>query len=85
MTRLDSAFSFNETSIEGRTPRLPPLNFKEENIMPFVKPSKETTEKLRGWLILNPNKPRRKLDDGPRLPAAPESESEVDPSPPNQQ
>ena len=53
--------------------------------MPFVKPSKETTEKLRGWLILNPNKPRRKLDDGPRLPAAPESESEVDPSPPNQQ
>ncbi len=30
-----------------------------ENIMPFVKPSKETTEKLRGWLILNPNKPRK--------------------------
>ena len=28
--------------------------------MPFVKPSKETTEKLRGWLILNPNKPRKK-------------------------
>ena len=28
--------------------------------MPFVKPSKETTEKLRGWLILNPNKPPRK-------------------------
>jgi hypothetical protein len=29
--------------------------------MPFVKPSKETTEKLRGWLILNPNKPRKTL------------------------
>ena len=34
-----------------------------ENIMPYVKPSKETTEKLRGWLILNPNKPRKKLDE----------------------
>ena len=31
--------------------------------MPFVKPSKKTTEKLRGWLILNPNKPRKKLDE----------------------
>ena len=29
--------------------------------MPYVKPSKETTEKLRGWLILNPNKPRKTL------------------------
>ena len=29
--------------------------------MPFVKPSKKTTEKLRGWLILNPNKPRKTL------------------------
>ncbi|SVD74297.1 uncharacterized protein METZ01_LOCUS427151, partial [marine metagenome] len=25
--------------------------------MPYVKPSDKTTEKLRGWLILNPNKP----------------------------
>ena len=36
--------------------------------MPYVKPSKETTEKLRGWLIFNPNKPydplalQKKLD-----------------------
>ena len=49
--------------------------------MPYVKPSDETTEKLRGWLILNPNKPRKKLDDGPRLPAATDSESEREPSP----
>tara|TARA_R100001143_G_C3319755_1_gene114166 strand:- start:59 stop:223 length:165 start_codon:yes stop_codon:yes gene_type:complete len=28
--------------------------------MPFVKPSDKTTEKLRGWLIFNPNKPPRK-------------------------
>ena len=35
-------------------------SLNEENIMPFVKPSKKTTEKLRGWLILNPNKPPRK-------------------------
>ena len=36
-------------------------SLNEENIMPYVKPSKETTEKLRGWLILNPNKPRKTL------------------------
>ena len=35
-------------------------SLNRENIMPFVKPSKKTTEKLRGWLILNPNKPRKK-------------------------
>jgi len=29
--------------------------------MPYVKPSDKTTEKLRGWLILNPNKPRKTL------------------------
>ena len=34
-----------------------------ENIMPYVKQSDKTTEKLRGWLILNPNKPRKKLDE----------------------
>ncbi len=28
--------------------------------MPFVEQSDKTTEKLRGWLILNPNKPPRK-------------------------
>ena len=38
-------------------------SLNEENIMPFVKPSDKTTEKLRGWLILNPNKPRKKLDE----------------------
>ena len=31
--------------------------------MPYVKQSDETTEKLRGWLILSPNKPRKKLDE----------------------
>ena len=31
--------------------------------MPYVKQSKATTEKLRGWLIVNPNKPRKKLDE----------------------
>ena len=35
-------------------------SLNEENIMPFVKPSDKTTEKLRGWLIFNPNKPPRK-------------------------
>ena len=35
-------------------------SLNEENIMPYVKPSDKTTEKLRGWLILNPNKPPRK-------------------------
>ena len=36
--------------------------------MPYVKPSAETTAKLRGWLILSPNKPydplalQKKLD-----------------------
>ena len=29
--------------------------------MPYVKPSKETTEKLRGWLIVNPNRRRKNL------------------------
>jgi len=33
--------------------------------MPYVKPSDETTEKLRGWLILNPNKPRRSTGNAP--------------------
>jgi len=41
--------------------------------MPFVKQSKETTEKLRGWLILSPNKPRKKLDE--RSTPIPEEES----------
>jgi len=41
--------------------------------MPFVKPSDKTTEKLRGWLILNPNKPRKTLAE--RRAAAPEKES----------
>ena len=31
--------------------------------MPFVEQSDKTTEKLRGWLIVNPNKPRKKLDE----------------------
>ncbi len=48
--------------------------------MPYVKPSDETTEKLRGWLILNPNKPRKKLDDGPR-PRDQGPKAQQDPSP----
>ena len=43
--------------------------------MPFVKPSKKTTEKLRGWLILNPNKPRRK-PEGPTLEQLQRAEAE---------
>ena len=31
--------------------------------MPYVEQSDETTEKLRGWLIVNPNKPRKELDE----------------------
>ena len=31
--------------------------------MPYVKQSDKTTEKLRGWLIVNPNTPRKKLDE----------------------
>ena len=38
-------------------------SLNEENIMPYVKQSDKTTEKLRGWLIVNPNKPRKKLDE----------------------
>jgi len=51
--------------------------------MPYVKPSDKTTEKLRGWLIFNPNKPRKKLDEGPPL-IDRDSESGQEPSTPGE-
>ena len=45
--------------------------------MPYVKQSDKTTEKLRGWLILNPNKPRKTLAER-RAPTPEEKNPEAD-------